>query len=180
MTLGGRRAAAIIRWGNAAVMVVLAVWFLLIPGIIVVGALCDANLRGGGIPKCAWRWHRALTPRYERWARERVASAAAAKVDVHDISGTEWPMFGSAFYLWATESLQEAWERDHSPSRRAGIQRFSGSAVQNTGQQSETRRPPPDARRPMPDGRWRATASRPAPSAWRRRERTAASITRIR
>ena len=33
----------------------------------------------------------------------------------HQISGTEWPLFGAVFYLWATESLQDEWEKGHSP-----------------------------------------------------------------
>jgi hypothetical protein len=31
-----------------------------------------------------------------------------------NISGTEWPLFGSVFYLWATEALQEAADEDPS------------------------------------------------------------------
>jgi hypothetical protein len=31
-----------------------------------------------------------------------------------NIAGTEWPLFGSVFYLWATEALQEAAEEDSS------------------------------------------------------------------
>lgn len=37
-------------------------------------------------------------------------------MSIQDISGTEWPIFGTVFYLWATESLQEAWEKDPSLS----------------------------------------------------------------
>ncbi len=36
-----------------------------------------------------------------------------------DISGTEWPVFGSVFYLWATESLQEAFDEDLSSASSA-------------------------------------------------------------
>ena len=107
---------AICRYGNAAVILILAVYFFLMPGAIVVQYLRDPGLRSDGIPRCAFRWHRALSPRYERWARERLASDPA---DISNIASTEWPLFGSVFYLWATESLQEAWERDHSVSRVA-------------------------------------------------------------
>jgi hypothetical protein len=34
-----------------------------------------------------------------------------------NVSGTEWPLFSSVFYLWATEALQEAWEKDPSLAR---------------------------------------------------------------
>jgi hypothetical protein len=51
-----------------------------------------------------------LTPDYEQWARQRIESGAAEGLTIDQISATEWPLFGSVFYLWATESLQEAWE----------------------------------------------------------------------
>ena len=40
-------------------------------------------------------------------------------MSIYDISGTEWPIFGTVFYLWATESLQEAWEKDPALARVA-------------------------------------------------------------
>src|SRR5262249_40388051 len=59
-----------------------------------------------------------LTPRYERWARERTAGGKAAGMSVDNISGTEGPPFGSMFYLWAVENLQTAWE---AGDRRNGV-----------------------------------------------------------
>jgi hypothetical protein len=36
-------------------------------------------------------------------------------MSTNDIPGTEWPPFGSVFYLWGVENLQDAWEAgDHS------------------------------------------------------------------
>lgn len=56
-----------------------------------------------------------MTPRYAAWAQERVAGGRAEGLSTHDISGTEWPLFGSVFYLWAIENLQTAWEAgDHT------------------------------------------------------------------
>jgi hypothetical protein len=35
-------------------------------------------------------------------------------LSTRDISGTEWPLFGSVFYLWGIENLQTAWDSgDH-------------------------------------------------------------------
>ena len=101
-------------YANAVVCLVLAVYFLIIPGILVVGFMQDPALHGKGIPRIAWWVHRHVTPRYERWARERTASGEAAHLALYDVPSTEWPMFGCVFYLWATEALQDAWERDHS------------------------------------------------------------------
>jgi hypothetical protein len=100
---------------NAAVMVLISLFFFLIPGVIVIHELSDPNIRSAGIPQSAWKLHRTISPQFEQWAGERLNSKRATKLSASDISGTEWPLFGSVFYLWATESLQDAWEKDHSP-----------------------------------------------------------------
>ncbi|MBN1510416.1 MAG: hypothetical protein JXB13_00235, partial [Phycisphaerae bacterium] len=83
-----------------------------LPVATVVRALRDPALSGQGIPQCVFQWHRSLSPRYEHWARGRVASGKASQLTRQDISGTEWPLFGSVFYLWATESLQQTVQED--------------------------------------------------------------------
>jgi hypothetical protein len=108
--------SAVCRFGNGAIIVGIGLVIFLIPGIMIIGDLFDYGLSEDRIPRCAWRWHRSLTPKYGRWARERVADGSGAGVAQYDIAGTEWPIFGSVFYLWATESLQAAWERDNSLS----------------------------------------------------------------
>lgn len=109
-----QRGVRIVRVGNLLVGLLVALYFLIIPGVLVLRDLRDPALSGSGIPRMAWRVHRQMTTRYERWARERVASGRAAHLETHDVPSTEWPMFGSVYYLWATEALQDAWERDPS------------------------------------------------------------------
>lgn len=92
---------------------------LLWPGIELARALLDRNLGGPEPAVQAWRWHRALAPVYADWARERVASGAAAQLSMHDIAGTEWPLFGSVFFLRATENLDQAWRRAPTGERPA-------------------------------------------------------------
>ena len=97
---------------NAAIIIGGALWFLLLPGAILTWDLTDPALREPiGIPRAAWRVHQQLTPRYEKWARERMASGKAAHVYLYDVPATEWAMFGSVFYLAATENLQREWAR---------------------------------------------------------------------
>ena len=121
--------ASVSKHVNAAIVLFAAITFLLIPGGIVVYDLSDANIREGGIPRAAFRLHRHLTPRYERWARARIASGRAADLSTGDIAGTEWPLFGSVFYLWSTESLQDAWEANRGLSSRAPKD-YAGGAVE--------------------------------------------------
>lgn len=108
--------ATVCRYGNAAIAAFLAAWFFIVPGLIFLRDLSDPALRSADIPRIAWRLHRDLTPRYARWARERITSGKAAHLHLYDIPSTEWPMFGSVYYLWATEALQKAWEKDNSAS----------------------------------------------------------------
>jgi hypothetical protein len=100
---------------NNAVLVVIALFFFLIPGVAIIHALSDPNIRSGGIPRSAWKLHRDLSPQFERWAGKRLRSTRAAELSTSNISGTEWPLFGAVFYLRATESLQDEWARGHAP-----------------------------------------------------------------
>ncbi len=95
---------------NSLAVVALAGFFLIYPPIRAALDIRDPALRGPGTPKAAWRLYRSLRPRYARWATERVAEKRAAGLSTRDISGTEWPLFGSVFYLWGVENLQAAWD----------------------------------------------------------------------
>ena len=99
---------------NSIIVVLLSATLLVYPALRAVLNLQDPALQGPGIPKVAWRLERNLTPRYAAWAQERVAQGRAQQLSTVDISGTEWPLFGSVFYLWAVENFQKAWETgDH-------------------------------------------------------------------
>ena len=104
---------------NSVAVILLAGCFFIYPSIRAAVDLKDPALRGPGIPKAAWRLYQNLTPRYAKWASERVAQGRAEGLSTTDISGTEWPLFGSVFYLWAIENLQSAWD---SGDHRAGIE----------------------------------------------------------
>jgi hypothetical protein len=105
---------------NSILLTVLAFYFFFYPAVIILRDLNDPGLKNGDTPpRFAYSWHRSFSTKYEKWARERVESGKAADLSINDISGTEWPVFGTVFYLWATESLQEAWEKDPSLSRFA-------------------------------------------------------------
>jgi hypothetical protein len=97
---------------NSVVLIFLSLYVLVIPAAMLIYNLFDPGLYSDAIPRCAFQWHRALSPKYERWARQRVQSGAATKLTTQDISGTEWPIFGSVFYLWATEALQQAFHEN--------------------------------------------------------------------
>lgn len=113
---------------NAITGLLLALWFLIYPAIRAVIDLQDAALQQPGIPKLAWRLAGSLAPRYATWARDRVADGRAATLSTRDISGTEWPVFGSVFYLWAIENLQAAWDAGDRTCERSPKE-FSRDAI---------------------------------------------------
>jgi len=113
------KAALICKTSNTVILILLAVYFFIAPGFIISNDLADPALKGPGIPKIVWRTHQKVTPKFERWARSRIASGIAARLELHDVPGTEWPLFGSVYYLWTTELLQKAWEQDHTLASQA-------------------------------------------------------------
>lgn len=100
---------------NSVGVIVLAAVLFIYPSVRAFLDIRDPALREPGIPKAAWRIFKNLTPHYANWARERVSQGRAEKLSTFDISGTEWPLFGSVFYLWGVENLQSAWDAgDHT------------------------------------------------------------------
>lgn len=102
---------------NSGLVVLLAAALFVYPPIRAVLDIRDPALRQGGVPKAAWRLCRNLTPRYAVWANERMAQGRAEDLSTTDVSGTEWPLCGSVFYLWGVENLQTAWEAGDHTSR---------------------------------------------------------------
>jgi len=99
-------------------MTLLSLYFFLMPAGLLIYDLNDPGLGSDKMPRCVFRWHKSLSPKYERWANQRLAGGPAPGLDDAGVSGTEWPVFGSVFYLWATDALQEAVDRDPSLSRK--------------------------------------------------------------
>jgi hypothetical protein len=99
---------------NSVGIVILSAFFFIYPAVRAAMDISDPALRQPGTPKACWRLFKNLTPRYAKWARERIAQGRAEGLSTTDISGTEWPLFGSVFFLWGIENLQSSWETgDH-------------------------------------------------------------------
>lgn len=109
---------------SAAFYTVIAFYFFLVPMGMIIHDLTDPGIRENQIPHFAARWHRHLSEGIASWATDRVDSERASKLLINDVSGTEWPMFSAVFYLWATEALQNEWEKgvidlDNEPKKYA-------------------------------------------------------------
>jgi hypothetical protein len=95
-------------------MVLLSVYFFVVPFFMIGYFISDPTLKGGAPSQFALWLHWRLSPRYQKWAVERVASDKAERVHLQDISGTEWPMFCSVFYLLGTEYLEQGFDGGNS------------------------------------------------------------------
>lgn len=51
-------------------------------------------------------WFNKVSKRYERWAQSYLKNQHALSVTQSNVAATEWPMFGSAFYLLTAEEIQ--------------------------------------------------------------------------
>ena len=71
------RPTAICCYGNIAILMFLSLYFFIVPFCIITYYLADTDLNGEGIPQIAFWSHRSLSPKYEKWAQERVASGQA-------------------------------------------------------------------------------------------------------
>ncbi|MFA5424511.1 MAG: hypothetical protein WC374_11715 [Phycisphaerae bacterium] len=92
---------------NAAVIIILALYFFVIPFFMMIYFLSDPALKTSQPGRFAYWLHRCLSPKYQHWAYDRVSTGKAESMHIEDISGTEWPMFGSVFYLLGTEYLEQ-------------------------------------------------------------------------
>lgn len=97
---------------RAIVLIAAVIYIFIIPAVGIMVNLRDPGLVDGSMSRFLYDWHRDLSPKYETWAKQRLVSDKAAQLSVDNIPGTEWPLFGSVFYLWATDALQNAWQQD--------------------------------------------------------------------
>lgn len=103
---GVRRFGARAQVAFSCVVVVLSFLLLIYPGVVVLAVVSDTKLRAEGQSRFVPYWFRCLSGRYERWATAYLRGGIAGKADMEDVAATEWPMFGSVFFLVTADDLQ--------------------------------------------------------------------------
>ena len=101
-----------VRWTFASTCFVLSTYFFLWSGLTLVTDLLNPAIKTGNISPAAWRLSKNLAPPYAKWAKARIELASHPST----VSGTEWPLFGSVFYLQALEALQQDWIKNNQLS----------------------------------------------------------------
>lgn len=92
-----------------ALFVILAAFaFCLYPAGVIVKLLADAELRQTGVSSALPDWFEATSTQHVDWAEEYLNSGMAVTVAHTEVAATEWPMFGSVFYLVTAQELHES------------------------------------------------------------------------
>lgn len=82
-----------------------ALFFFVYPALTCAWVLLDPAVRTTGQSRLITFWFRQTAGRYERWADRFLADQRAAHVNPDHVAATEWPMFGSVFFLLTAEQL---------------------------------------------------------------------------
>ncbi len=92
-------------WGFT--LLFLSCAFFLYPAATTVRAVTSSEIRSTAQPPSLASDFEATAARYRTWATEYLESQRAAAVDSEHVPLTEWPMFGSVFFLVAAEELSK-------------------------------------------------------------------------
>ena len=89
----------------AAAIVALALLFFIYPAAVLARLMLDRELRQTGDSSLFARGFESVAPRYLAWATDYLGTRQAATFHPDDVASTEWPMFGSVFFLATAENL---------------------------------------------------------------------------
>lgn len=94
--------------------VTVAACFFFYPALTLVKLAHDSGIHKDGQPADFDQWFIQTAKRYRRWAQGYLATRQAEATAVNDVAGTEWPLFGTVFFLASADELlqQGKIERD--------------------------------------------------------------------
>ena len=90
----------------SGVVIVLSLVLFIYPAATIGVLVLDSHLRESGESRLVPMWFNSAAGRYLSWANTYIETNYAKSLDHDDIPGTEWPMFGSVFFLVTAEDLQ--------------------------------------------------------------------------
>lgn len=93
---------------GTACAVIVATCCFLYPGVKLVGLAHDAGIHRDGQPSDFALRFRETARQYRSWAQRYLESRRAEQVHKDDVAGTEWPLFGTVFFLATAEELIDA------------------------------------------------------------------------
>ena len=105
----------------AGLAIAFAAVFFLYPAGVIARLVLDGHFRSSGDSAWIAREFESVAGRYQSWAGKFLQTRAAAGANQDDVAATEWPMFGSVFFLLTAEDLQRQGRIDatRGPLRQA-------------------------------------------------------------
>jgi hypothetical protein len=91
----------------SGVVIVLSVMLFIYPAATICSVVMDSQLRQTGESRLVPMWFESAAGRFISWANMYLDTNYAQSIHNDDIPATEWPMFGSVFFLVTAEELQK-------------------------------------------------------------------------
>ncbi len=114
--------------GTAAALFV-AVSFFLYPGFKLVALVRDPGVSTTGRPSEFPESFRATARRYLHWANGYLESRRSVSVSPSDVAATEWPLFGTVFFLTSAEELVKDGSIQVDDELRTAVNRAADVAI---------------------------------------------------
>ncbi len=89
----------------AGIVITLSLLFFIYPSLIIATVVMDSELRTTGQSILVPHWFESTTGRFHSWATDYLESQTAESLHHNDVAATEWPIFGSVFFLVTAEDL---------------------------------------------------------------------------
>ena len=99
----------------SGVVIALSLMLFIYPAITICAVLMDSQLRRTGESRLVPLWFTSAAGRYLSWANMYLDTNYAKSLHHDDIAATEWPIFGSVFFLVTAEDLQAARQDRRDP-----------------------------------------------------------------
>jgi len=99
-------------------MVVVAWCFFFYPAYICIKLTSNPVLHAGGIPQFVFSQFEKTSISYNKWANEYLESHKAESFGSDCSPNTEWPVFGSAYYLLTAEEIVKKLENNDDPTSK--------------------------------------------------------------
>ena len=98
----------------STLIICLSLYFLIYPAFLCLRLAIDPGFRKPVSNRFTLNMFYQTSRRYDHWAHNYLQSQYANKVSQDNVAGTEWPMFGSVFYLLTAEEIQKQLANDSS------------------------------------------------------------------
>lgn len=87
-------------------LILVKLMLFIYPAIIISLVILDPQLKNTGQSQLVPMWFETTAGKYHSWAEDYLETEYAVNQNTFDVPATEWPMFGSVFFLLTAQELQ--------------------------------------------------------------------------